>query len=119
MESKMNIIIENTEEVIAERAKIARSFYQRLKGLMFKNNLLYNEALIILNCDSIHTCFMNFNIDVIFVDKEWKVLRIFDNVKPWRFILKIENAKAVIELQGNMLKDKGINIKQGEKLKIY
>ena len=78
-------------------------FRNRFLGLMFKKNI--NEYLLFENCNSIHTFFMFENIDIIFLDKNNKILKKLIDVKPWK-ILICKKAKKVIELPKNTLKSK-------------
>ncbi|MFC4321745.1 DUF192 domain-containing protein [Litchfieldia salsa] len=76
----------------------ASTFFSRLKGLMFRINPLNQEGLWILPCNSIHMCFMFFPIDVIFLDKEYKVVKLVRGLKPWRIVSPVSGAHSVLEL---------------------
>jgi uncharacterized membrane protein (UPF0127 family) len=86
---------------------VADTFLKRLIGYMFRKEP-HHEALMIKPCNSIHTFFMKFNIDVIFVDKDMKVLKKVENLKPGKVIMPVKDAWAVIE--GKAGKFKNINI---------
>lgn len=91
-------IINRTKNIIlAEEAKLADSFILRLIGLMFKRALNRKEALIFYAADSIHTFFMRFALDILFLDKGMKVKRIVRGLKPFRFVFCF-GAFATIEL---------------------
>lgn len=79
---------------------IAETFFERLKGLMFisKEN---SFNLLIKNCNSIHTCFMKFNIDVFCLDKDFKVVKVYKNVKPFRFIFPVKNTCHILEIKSD------------------
>ncbi len=84
--------------LLAEKAKEANTFVSRLIGLMGRKFLNEKEGLIILKTSSIHTFFMRFSIDVIFFDKERKVIKIISNLRPYRISPWIWKAYGVIEL---------------------
>ena len=65
-------------------AGVAKSFLQRLRGLMWKDRLPHGEGLLILRCNSIHTCFMRFAIDATFLDDDGNVVKVVRNIRPWR-----------------------------------
>lgn len=92
---KINLLINNKEY---KDVYVAESFFERFKGLM----LLPKEKsfnLLIKNCNSIHTCFMKFNIDVFCLDKEFKLIKVHKNVKPFRFILPVKNCCHIFEIK--------------------
>lgn len=66
-------------------AHIAKGFFAKLKGLLFKPMLDDREAIVLTRCNSVHTCGMQYAIDVIFLNKQFKVVRIESDCKPWRF----------------------------------
>jgi hypothetical protein len=76
-----------------------KSFYKRLKGFMFCKNI--DKALLFKHCNSIHTCFMKKNIDVIMCDKSYKVLYYYPNLKKWKFIFPKKNIYLTIETPSN------------------
>lgn len=65
--------------------KYCNSFKSRLMGFMFKKNFDY--ALCFPKCNSIHTFFMREKIDVYMTDKDYNILYIKKNMKPWKVIL--------------------------------
>ncbi len=84
-------------EILVPTVEVANSFSKRLIGLMGRKSLT-NEGLWIPSCNSIHTCFMNFSIDLAFVDSKMNVVAIKHQVKPWRLVLPILKAYGVFEL---------------------
>ena len=85
-------------KVFVENVNVANTFYSRLIGLMFSKKLHANSALLLEPCNSIHTCFMNYDIDVIFLDNENKVIKVVRSIKPWRMTRIYFSAKKVLEL---------------------
>jgi len=71
-------------EINGVRAEVARTFWQRLKGLMGRKSLPPGEGMLILKCNAIHTCFMRFAIDATFLDKDDQVVKVVRNIRPWR-----------------------------------
>ncbi len=64
---------------------VARTFWARFKGLMFRKDMPCDEGLLIERCNSIHTCFMRFPIDAVFYDKRGGIVKEVKNIKPWRW----------------------------------
>ena len=73
--------------VVAEDVAVARSFWGRLRGLMLRREMASDEALLIEPGGSIHTAFMRFPIDVVFLDREKQVVKVAENVRPFRATL--------------------------------
>ena len=74
----------DTVEILGVRAKIARTFFERAKGLIGVKSLPPGEGLLILRCNSIHTFFMSFPIDATFLDRNDAVVKVVRNIRPWR-----------------------------------
>jgi len=83
---------------IAINAKVAKSFQDRLVGLLKHSALLQGEALIITHCQQIHMFFMKFAIDAIFVSRKQKVVGIVENILPGHISPIFFNANYCIEL---------------------
>ena len=82
---------------------VADTFWKRSIGLMGRRSLNPRQGLLLRPCGSIHTCFMRFPIDVIFLDASGRVIRIGRNVAPWRFVWGGWKAHSVIEIQSGWL----------------
>ena len=76
-----------TVEILGYKAKVARSLRERIRGLIGTKNLAPDEGMLILKCNAIHTCFMSFPIDAIFLDKNDNVVKTVKNIRPWRFFI--------------------------------
>jgi len=101
----MKIINKTKGIVLAEEAVLADRLFLRMKGLLDKKDLKRGEALIIKPCDSIHTFFMRFAIDVIFLDREQRVDLAINCLKPWRLSPLCWKAKFAIELPSGVIQD--------------
>jgi uncharacterized membrane protein (UPF0127 family) len=97
---------------IAHLCQVTDRLSERIVGLLGRTSLKKGACLWIEPCSSIHTCFMKFPIDVVYVDYEGLVLKIRRNVKPWRFDLPVFGARAVVEFAAG---ESG-NINEGDTL---
>lgn len=77
------------------RAVRARTFIQKLCGLMFKKS--FDSAFVLANCRLIHTCWMRFPIDIVAIDKDNKVLAVTADMKPWRVYCAPRGTVSIIE----------------------
>lgn len=71
-------------EILGVKAKVARSFAERAKGLIGTKDLPPGEGILITRCNAIHTFFMSFAIDAAFLDGEGRVVKRVLGIKPWR-----------------------------------
>lgn len=84
--------------VIADKAEKAVTFKTRLLGLIPRRSLAPGEALWLEPCTGIHTCFMSFAIDAVFLDRDLRVLRVERDMRPWRLSAFEDGARGVLEL---------------------
>ncbi len=98
----MKCVLENGT-VLAERVESARSFFTRLKGLMFRPSMPPGSALLLAPCLQIHTCFMRFSIDVLFLAEDGTVLYVQENMKPWRLSPIIRYSVQTLEFPAGAL----------------
>jgi uncharacterized protein len=92
-----------------QSTRIARNFYQRLVGLMFSSQLPVDEAFFIPRCSSIHTCFMRYPIDLVYVDAQGVVTKLVKHLKPWRFSRAAKPTQHVVELAAGSIERLGLN----------
>ena len=93
----MVVVTNLTRQILlADRAEVARGPMRRMVGLLSRERLEPGEALVIPRCSAVHTCFMRFAIDVVFL-KGSVVLRAVERLAPFRFAWAA-GADTVIEL---------------------
>lgn len=99
----MRIVNVTKNQVLSDNCRFANSFLKRLLGLLGRNSLKPGEGLLIDNCHGIHTIGMRFKIDVLFLDKDLRVMRMASNVRPFSLGPVVNNAIYVLELPAGML----------------
>ncbi len=109
-------ILENKtkNQIVISQLEVAKDFWSRGKGLLGRVSLDENQGLWIHHCNSIHTYFMKFPIDCVFVDKGLKVKAVYANVTPWRLVLPVWGARSVFEMKAGSAEKN--NIKVGDQL---
>ena len=90
---------------------ICNNFFDRFKGFMFEKKI--DKCLCFPKCNSIHTFFMLKPIDVIMTDKNYKIIYIYKNIKPYKFILPKKDVYYTFELP-----TKTFEFKINEKIKV-
>ena len=101
---KMKVINDTKEKTLGWKVEFASSFWMRLKGLMGRKEMKIGSGLILSPCNSIHTFFMSFPLDVIFLDKNRTVICIKEHIPPFRIILPVPKAHEVLELPQGTIK---------------
>jgi uncharacterized membrane protein (UPF0127 family) len=87
-----------TSRIVVARLEQADTAWKRAVGLLDHAKLEADEGLWLSPCNGIHTFFMRFALDVVFLDRDGVVLRLAQNVRPWRFCGPVRGARTVIEL---------------------
>jgi uncharacterized membrane protein (UPF0127 family) len=85
--------------VVCQRCAVADRPLSRLRGLIGRRGLAPGEGLLLKPTPSIHTWFMRFAIDAVFLDADFEVLGISPQLRPWRFAGR-RHTRAVLELAG-------------------
>lgn len=103
----MKLVNETRGATLAEKAQLAVRALDRMKGLLGRAELAAGQALVIKPCTSIHTFFMRFPIDVLFLDEAGAVLRAIHDLRPWRLTRIYPRASCVAELPAGVLRRTG------------
>ena len=93
--------------VVCERCVVADKPHTRMRGLLGRDELPAGEGLLLKPAPSVHTCFMRFPIDVVFLDGGMRVLSVSTDLAPWRFAGK-RGTRAVLELAAGEAGRRGI-----------
>lgn len=102
--------------LIAVEVETADNYFTRLMGLMGRPGLAPHHGIWITPCNDIHSCFMRFEFDALFLDKDNKVLHLVESMKPWRFTKIVKGGKAVLELPAGAIAESRTEI--GDELEI-
>lgn len=97
------LTIYKDDKKIFSKINFANSFDERVKGLMFTSEKDAGEGMLIEPCNSIHTFFMQFSLDVAFLNKKNEIVRIIRDIRPWRMTWIIWGARKVLEVPAGKL----------------
>ncbi len=95
-------------EQLASDVRVARSLWSRFWGLMGRRSLSEGHGILLTPCASVHTFFMRFPIDVIFLDRDNRVVKVITAMKPWRTALGGRGAQSALELEAGALEANGL-----------
>jgi uncharacterized membrane protein (UPF0127 family) len=99
--SMPRFVNQTRETVLAEDVRVAESMWDRFWGLMGRKGLPQQSGLLIRPCSSVHTAFMRFPIDVIFLDRSLKVVKVAPAMRPFR-VAMAGGAQCVLELNAGV-----------------
>jgi uncharacterized protein len=105
---------------LATRLRVASTHYERLLGLIGTSPASFQDGsgLWIVPCHGVHTIAMRYPIDVLYLDKDNRVIRIADNVRPWRMTPVIVESATVIELPAHTAWNTGTKVGDGIEIKL-
>lgn len=95
---------------LAERCHVASGLGDRTRGLLGRPGLAAGEGLYIERAPSIHMFFMRFAIDAVFVDQAGRVVRVVENLRPWRMLAWVRGARDCVELPAGSVRPTGTEV---------
>jgi uncharacterized membrane protein (UPF0127 family) len=114
MNGGMRLVNRTRGAILADRVERAEGVLDRMRGLLGRTALGDGEALAIAPCSSIHTFFMKFEIDAVFLDRGGRVVRALAGLRPWRATRFHPRAEQVVELPAGTLERTGT--REGDQL---
>jgi uncharacterized membrane protein (UPF0127 family) len=99
---RMMLVDERTHEVVATSVELATTRRARRIGLLGRDHLDSDTAMVLAPCLAVHTAFMRFPIDIAFVDRRGRAVRLVRDLAPWRMAIA-PRAYAAIELTAGAL----------------
>lgn len=103
----IRIVNKTTGAIVCSTCIHAKTAYRRLVGLLNSPELKEGSGLLLDPCNQVHTFFMNYPIDIAFLDKNDQVLAI-QTLRPWRISKLKFTARKVLELPSGTVQKLGI-----------
>jgi uncharacterized membrane protein (UPF0127 family) len=94
----MRITNRTRDTLLGTRVTRAASFLSRLRGYIGRAEPMPGEGILLVGCNSVHTWWMSFDLDVLFLDQRGKVLNLIRSLPPWRWIKRTKGATYVLEV---------------------
>jgi uncharacterized membrane protein (UPF0127 family) len=95
--------------IVCERCVLADTALTRMKGLLGRRDLPSGEGILLRPASSVHMAFMRFAIDAVFLDRDLRVVKIADDLRPWR-VAGSRGANAVLEIPAGEAARRGLRI---------
>lgn len=109
MENKIYKLTHQDGSVICQKMTAATNMFSRMLGLMFSAGLPSGcDGFLITPCNSIHTFFMRYSLDILFIDKNFKIVKAIYGLAPWRMTWIYFKSRHVLEMKAGTMK-KGLN----------
>lgn len=96
------VVNRTRDTVVAQDVRLADSVWSRFWGLMGRKALPADAGLLLRPSSSIHTAFMRFPIDVIFLDRDLRVVKVVPEMKPFRAAIAFGGAHSALELNAGV-----------------
>lgn len=109
----IRLIHKGSGRALAERMEVAETLPARMRGLLGRSSLPAGEGMLIERCWSIHTFFMRFPLDIVFLDAGFVVRKIARRLPPWRIAMAF-GARHVVELPAGTLER--VPLRTGDRL---
>jgi uncharacterized protein len=100
------IVNRSRDRVLADRARAASSVWSRMVGLLGTPHLEAGAGLWLQSCTSVHSFFMRYTIDILFLDAEWIVIHA-QTLPPWRLSPWKLRSRGVLELPAGTIAESG------------
>lgn len=110
----MRVCNSRTDNCIADQVEVALTFFKRLIGLLGRSAMPANQGLYFQGCKSVHTFFMRFPIDILFLDKDRNVTKMVDCLQPNRIAFGPRRTTDTLELACGAIAKCGVNV--GDKI---
>lgn len=111
--TEVALVNQRTGSAVATAVERAVTRASRRRGLLGRDGLGASCALMLEPCAAVHTAFMRFAIDVVFLDREGYAVKIVRNLAPWR-IAGAPRARAVVEMAAGSLEH--VDLSVGDRL---
>jgi hypothetical protein len=116
----MKLVDRITGRIVAREVEVADTFWSRFRGLMFRRRFPQGKAILFRfkkpGRHAVHMFFVRFPIDLLYLNRQFKIVEIREALKPWRFYRPKHLATNLVELPAGSVRKLGI--KTGDQLEI-
>lgn len=97
------------DSIVCARAEVADNAWKRLRGLLGRSGLPEGQGMLFRGESSIHSAFMRFRFDAVFMDRELRVVGLAEHIPPWR-VRAARGARNILELGAGEISRTGLAI---------
>lgn len=106
----MRIVNRTRNTLLGTRVAPAATFWNRLRGYIARPRPKQGEGILLIPCDAIHTWWMTFDLDVLFLDDRGRVLDLVRSLRPWKRTRKVAGARYVLEVPEGTIDASGTRV---------
>jgi uncharacterized protein len=106
----MRITNRTRNTLLGTRVTPAPTFWSRLRGYIGRPRPKQGDGILLVPCDAIHTWWMSFDLDVLFVDDRGRVLELVRSLRPWKRTRKVAGARYVLEVPAGTIDASGTRV---------
>jgi uncharacterized protein len=105
----VKIVNQTRGDVVCERTEVTATMLRRVRGLLGRSQLIAGDGMLFKGESSIHSAFMRFDFDAVFMDRELRVVKLCPQIPPWR-VRSAAKARNVLELAAGEIARRGIEV---------
>ena len=94
----MRIENRTRNSVVGSRVELANSWWARFRGFLGRPEPIPGEGILLFPCNGVHTWGMSFDVDILFLDEQGKVLELIRSLRPWKWTPRVRGARYVLEV---------------------
>ena len=90
--------------------RLVPGWWGRLRGYIGHSEPSPGEGILLIPCDGVHTFWMKFDLDVVFLDHHGMVLEVIRSLRPWKWTRRVKGARSVLEMPAGMIDRSGTQV---------
>lgn len=106
----MRITNRTRNTLLGARVKLASTWFSRLRGFIGRPEPNPGEGILLNRCNAVHTFWMSFDLDVVFLSEKGMVLELIRSLRPWKRTMRVPEAEYVLEIPAGMIDVTGTRI---------
>lgn len=110
IEAAMRITNRTRNTLLGTRVKPATTFWSRLRGYIGRAQPKPGDGILLMPSDAIHTWWMTFELDVLFLDDRGRVLELARSLRPWKRTRRVVGARYVLEVPAGTIDASGTRV---------
>ena len=103
------IVNQTRGNVVCERTEVAANMFTRMRGLLGRAGLADGEGMFFRNESSLHSAFMRFDFDAVFMDRDMRVVKTVERIPPWR-AQRARGTRHILELSAGAIARSGVQV---------